>query len=157
MTARRLPKLVDSDPRAPQLASLVSAAQPAANLTRALSDALRSANRARRVVRGIDAATKTLADEKRGQALVDQRTGEQRGARISRVLFVASDGSTGFYRQVDKLSDHHEGRLLVIRLDAGAAELGAILYGPGREARALLITHKEAVAATLLALVPLTT
>ena len=80
--------------------------------------------------------------------------GAARGVRISRVLFVANDGSAGFYRQVDNLVARHAGRLLAIRLELDAAGLGQVLYGPGRKAKAILVTHKDAVTATLLALAP---
>lgn len=160
-----LPKSVESDPHGDALLqALMDVAQPlyeSSDVTAPIVDhdthlanALKSIQRARRIVRGIDSASKTLAGEQRGLDLVDQRSEAPRGARVSRILVISSDGSEGFYRQVAKLVDKHVGRLLVLRLDATADALGEPLFGPGRAARAILITHKDAVASALLALVP---
>ena len=115
-----------------------------------LENALRSAHRAGHVVRGLETAERTLATQEHGLRLVDQRSGVTRGSRVSRLLLLANDGSDGFYRQVENLLRRHGPRVLAIRLDVGAASLGAPLFGAGRTTRLLMIQHKEAVAAVLL-------
>ena len=66
--------------------------------------------------------------------------------RVSRLLVVASDGSPRFFRQVEQLRTEHAPRLEVLLLECDAPTLGAQLFGRGREARAVLIDHKDAVA-----------
>ncbi len=110
---------------------------------------MQSAHRARRVVRGLETAERTLAAEEHGLRLVDQRSGVKRGGRVSRLLLLADDGSDGFYRQVENLLRRHGPRVLAIRMDVDAAGLGAPLFGAGRTTRLLMIQHKEAVAVVL--------
>lgn len=74
-----------------------------------------------------------------------------RNVRISRLLLLANDGSPRFYRNVDGLLRRHGSRLFALRLDLDALTLGSLLYGPDRLTRLLLIEHKDAVAAVLLA------
>ena len=118
----------------------------------ALATALRSAYSASRVVRGMEGAEKTLAAEERGLRIADQQSGATRGARVSRLLILASDGAERFYRQVESLLRRHGPRVLAVRVAVDAEALGALLFGPGRRARLLMLEHKEAVAAVLLAM-----
>ena len=57
-----------------------------------------------------------------------------------------------FYRQVEKLLRRQGPRVLALRLDIRAEALGETLFGPGGRAVLLLLDHKEAVSAALLAL-----
>jgi hypothetical protein len=125
---------------------------PAARFDANVETALSAVHRAGRVVRGLETAKRKLADEERGMRKVDRKTGVKRGVRISRLLLLAADGSHGFYRQVEKLLLRHGSRVLAVRLDAGAASLGAGLYGSGRTTRLVMIEHKEAVSEVLLSL-----
>jgi hypothetical protein len=142
--------------------------------------ALRSAVQSARVIRGFEAAETKLAAEERGLKLApvgahpgttmsvdaapagdtsrpDDATPTSRDAaparnvRISRLLLLANDGSPRFYRNVDGLLRRHGPRLFALRLDLDALTLGSLLYGPDRLTRLLLIEHKDAVAAILLA------
>ena len=72
--------------------------------------------------------------------------------RISRLLVLADDGAERFYRRVEALLRRHGPRLMAVRLGIDAEGLGEMLFGPGRAARLLLIEHKTAVGAILLAL-----
>lgn len=156
-----LPKLVESDPRGAALRQrLIDHAQPirpGSNVSvpvaqfAGLESVLQSAHRAGRVVRGLETAARALAAEDRGLRMVDQRSGVPRGGRVSRLLLLASDGTGGFYRQVENLLGRHAPRVLAIRLDVDAAGLGAPLFGVGRTTRLLMIQHKEAVAEVLFA------
>ena len=158
----RLPRLVEADPRSDALAqNLSERAKPLrdgsdftivdAEFDPALQKELRTANLAGRVVRGAGEASKTLANEARGLRLVDENTGVSRGVRVSRLLLISADGSDGFYRGVERLLRTHGPRVLAIRLDVGAEELGAPLFGHGSTTRLLMLQHKESVAAVLLA------
>jgi hypothetical protein len=148
----RLPKLVESDPRGEALfQSLVEHAQPIRSGSEifvsvarfdGLEGALLSAYRDSRVVRGLETAERTLAAEERGLRLADKSSGVKRGARVSRLLLLADDGSDRFYRQVENLLRRHGPRVLAIRLDVDAAGLGAPLFGTGRATRLLMIQHR---------------
>jgi len=160
----RLPKLVEADPRAQELLCIFSAHArllwpegkilvPMVAFSPALAKALRTAHRAGQLVRSLEGAERRLAAEDRGLGLVDQRSGVLRGARVSRLLVLADDGAERFYRQVEKLLCQQGPRVLALRLDVKAETLGQMLFGPGRRAVLLLLDHKEAVSAVLLALV----
>jgi len=160
----RLPKLVEADPRAQELLRIFSAHArllwpegkilvPMVAFSPALAEALRTAHRAGQLVRSLEGAERRLAAEDRGLGLVDQRSGVLRGARVSRLLVLADDGAERFYRQVEKLLCQQGPRVLALRLDVKAETLGQMLFGPGRRAVLLLLDHKEAVSAVLLALV----
>lgn len=159
----RLPKTVESDPRAQRLARLLAerarplrsgdgAAVAHLPLAPALAAALLAARDAGQLVRGLESAERTLAAEERGMRLADRRSGAPRGERVSRLLLLASDGADRFYRRVEALLRRHGRRLLAVRLDADAERLGALLFGEGRRARLVLLEHKDAVAAALLAI-----
>lgn len=114
--------------------------------------ALLSANQAGFVVRGLEAAERRLAEEERGLALVPRQDGKATAvARLSRLLLVTNDGSERFYRNVEGLLRRHGPRLHAIRLEMDEHDLGELLYGPDRVTRLVLLEHKNAVAAFLLA------
>ena len=162
-SALRLPKLVEADPRGGRLladlashtAPLWSGSEvrvPVAAMSDALAAALKSAYSANRVVRGMEGAQQTLAAEERGLRIADRHGGAPRGVRVSRLLILASDGAERFYRQVESLLRRHGPRVLAVRVAIDAESLGALLFGPGRRARLLMLEHKDAVAAVLLAM-----
>ena len=161
--APRLPKAVEADPRAAQLARALATRGeplwsrsairiPVARLDDARAAVLRSAHSASRVVRGLEAAEQALAAEERGLRSADRQSGVARGVRVSRLLLVSNDGAERFYRQVEALLRRHGPRVLAVRVAVDAESLGALLFGPERRARLLLLEHKDAVAAALLAL-----
>jgi hypothetical protein len=153
----RLPKLVESDPREPQLLlSLTTHTQPlwresklgipVAMLSPELAEALRNAYASGRVIRGLESAERRLATEERGLQMAD------RGVRVSRLLLLANDGAERFYRNVETLLHRHGLRVLAVRLEIDAGGLGELLYGPGRIARLVMLEHKQAVGSVLLAM-----
>jgi hypothetical protein len=159
-----LPKSVEADPRRRELLRILTAHAgllwpegkiqvPMVAFSPALAEALRSAHRAGQLVRSLEGAERRLAAENRGLGLVDQQSGVLRGTRVSRLLVLADDGTERFYRQVEKLLRQQGSRVLALRLDVKAETLGQMLFGPGRRAVLLLLDHKEAVSAVLLALV----
>jgi len=159
----RLPKGIASDPRAELLLRTLATAThriwpgspacaPEANLSEALLEALLTVHRAGRVVRSLENAQAVLTGEAHGQGLADRRAGTTRGKRISRLLVFTNDGAERFYRQIASLLERHGPRLVAVRLMVDAETLGKVLFGKGRAARLLMIDHKEAVGAVLLAL-----
>ena len=125
---------------------------PQIELSPALETALKSAFSAGRIVRGLEAADRALVAEERGLRLVDQKTGVERGRRVSRLLVVTDDGAERFYRNVESLLRLHAPRVLGLRLSANERVLGELLFGPDQVARLLLVEHKDAVSEVLLAL-----
>jgi len=76
-----------------------------------------------------------------------------RGQRVSRLLVIADDGAERFYRNVEGVVRRHAPRVLALRLSTDERMLGNLLFGPNQVARLLLVEHKNAVSAILLALV----
>ena len=161
--APRLPKLVEADPRAEALVAGLRArgrrlwpggslAVAAVTRSPALDAALLLAEREGRVVRGLETARALLEAEERGLRLADAPHGRRRGERISRLLVISDDGAERFYRQVEALLRRHGARVLALRVEMDAAELGELLFGPGRAARLVMLERKEAVSRVLLAL-----
>ena len=160
----RLPRPVEADPRGQELLKVLTAHArplrpggkvrvPMAAFSPALAQALRTAHRAGHLVRSLEVAERRLAAEDRGLGLGDRRSGVSRGARVSRLLVLSDDGAERFYRQVERLLLQQGPRVLALRLDVQAETLGQMLFGPGGRAVLLLLDHKDAVSAVLLALV----
>ncbi len=163
LRALRLPKLVEADPRGQELLRCLTThtrplwsegkiSVPTVAFNPALAVALRIAHSAGQLVRSLEGAERKLAAEGRGLSLVDQKSGISRGERVSRLLVLADNGAERFYRQVEKLLHQHGPRVLALRLDVKAETLGQMLFGPGHRVLLLLLVHKEAVSAMLLAL-----
>lgn len=152
----RLPRQVESDPRADAVRTALTdrsallwaggqerAAQSA--LTPALAQALRAAGRAGQLRRGLEGAETRLAAERAG-------LGPDPAPRVSRLLVCSNDGAERFYRTVERLVRTHAPRVLALRVDADADALGAACFGREASARAVLLEHRDAVAAALFAL-----
>ena len=159
----RLPRLIESDPRAPQVLCMLSANTrllwkegeievTVAKLSPELETALRCAHNAGQVVQGLESAERRLLLEERGLRLADKKSSVQRGERVSRLLMMSDDGAERFYRKVESLLRRHGPRMLAVRLEVDAATLGELIFGKGRLARLLMLEHKEAVSAVLLAM-----
>ena len=159
----RLPRQVESDPRAPLVHGMLSSHTrrlwvhgeievTEAELTTELTAALRAAHHAGLVVRGLEGAETRLALEGQGLDLADRKGRALRGERVSRLLVLSNDGAERFYRRVESLLRRYGPRVLAVYLDADAATLGGLIFGPGRLARLLMIEHKDAVSAVLLAM-----
>jgi hypothetical protein len=159
----RLPKAIELDARGPALhATLRERAQklwdggallaPTAAWSDALVAALAQAQRGGHLVRGLELAEKTLEREARGLSLADARSANERGARVSRLLLVGSDGTERFYRQVERLAQKHAPRLLTIRVDANSDQLASVVPQAAGVVRALMLEHKDDVVRVLWAL-----
>lgn len=111
-----------------------------------LLEVLAGARRARQLQRGLEGAEAALDSEEAGlRRAAATRPGEA-GRRISRLLVVSADGSPRFYRGIERLCERHGTRLEAVLLECDALELGESVFGAGRRAQAVLLTHKEAVA-----------
>lgn len=162
--ALRLPRLVERDPRGPQLLRILTTHTrplweggeievPLVKFGSELAAVLRSARSAGQVVRGLESAQRALDAEERGLRLADRRSDVPRGVRVSRLLVLADDGAERFYRHVETVLRRHGPRVLAVRVEVDAGALGELLFGPGHLVRLLMIEHKEAVCAVLLAMV----
>jgi hypothetical protein len=160
----QLPKLAEADPRGKDLLSSLAAharplwpggkiMAPVVSFKPALAEVLRAANSSGRLVRSLEGAESKLAAESRGLGLVDQKSGAQRGERVSRLLVLADDGAERFYRQLEKLLRQHGPRVLALRLDVSAETLGQTVFNQGDRVLLLMLDHKEAVSNMLLALI----
>ena len=162
----KLPKDVTADPRHDALSNLLTThAGPlweggknqAARLpmTAALAAELGAALAAGHACQGLEACTEKLAVEQKGLDALRQKTPEApQNARASRILFLAGDGSTRFYRDCDVLLSRYAQRLLACRLEIPGEALGNALLGSPRMVRAVLVFDKRAAAKALLALLP---
>ena len=159
----RLPRRVEEESGAGHLArELAKRARPLweggelcvapADLTPALEAALKSAFSAGQIVRGLEGAERVLVAEARGLRHVDQKTGVERGSRVSRLLLLADDGAERFYRNVESLLRRHAPRVLALRLSADERTFGQLLFGPDQLARLVLIAHKDGTSEVLSAL-----
>lgn len=161
--ALRLPKLVESDPRGSQvLRSLTANTQPlwreseldvpVTRMNVELAGALRKADGAGQLIRGLESAERSLAAEERGLRMADRQSGVTRGVRVSRLLLLANDGAERFYRNVEAMLHRHGPRVLAVLLEMDAGGLGELLFGPGSIARLVMLEHKQAVGSVLLAM-----
>lgn len=160
----KLPKDVVADPRHDAVVALLTkhagllweegrhqvATLP---LTGALSGALRGALAARQACQGLELVTEKLANEQKGLDAASKKTPESpQNARVSRILFIANDGSTRFYRDCDALLSRYPQRLLACRLDVTGDELGLAILGTAKLVRSLLVFDKTFAAQALLSL-----
>ncbi len=164
MEGLRFPRLVEDAPGAAGLLrEFIAGAEPLwsggtllvprVEITSAVEAALKSSLMAGQLVRGLENAERALSAEALGLNQVDRTSGVARGGRVSRLLVLADDGAERFYRSVEALVRRHAPRVLGLRLAADERVLGQLLFGPDQVARLLLVEHKSAVSAVLLALV----
>ena len=123
---------------------------PLLDFSEALQHVLTAAHRTGRLVRGLEAAEIILKREQKGLQKVGLGVPQE---RISRLLLMADDGSRHFYRKADRLLERHAPRVLGCMVSADGEDLGRLLFGPGKNVRLVLISHKEAVCSFLTALV----
>ncbi len=166
MPPLKLPKDIVADPRHDALADLLAAhPQPlweggrAAVTTLAptpvLLAELRGALAAGLASQGLELIADKLAAEQKGlDALRDKAPESPQNARVSRLLFLANDGSKRFYRDAEALLDRYPQRLLAVRLDLAGDALGEALFGSAKLVRAVLVMDKRVCARALLGLLP---
>ena len=162
----KLPKDVAADPRHDAVESLLTSHQgllweggknqaSMLPMNEALAAALRTALAAGHACQGLELCADKLAIEQKGLDALRKKTPEApQNPRASRLLFLASDGSTRFYRDCDALLSRYAERLLACRLEIAGEDLGNALLGSPRMVRCVLVFDKRAAARALLALVP---
>ncbi|AUX48785.1 hypothetical protein SOCE26_103260 [Sorangium cellulosum] len=122
-------------------------------MTDALAAELRGALSAKHACHGLELITDKLASEQKGLDAAARKAPESpQNARASRLLFLASDGSTRFYRDCDALLSRYPQRLLACRLEISGEELGEKLTGTAKMIRSVLVFDKRVAARALLAL-----
>lgn len=126
---------------------------PAFPVSQPIVEALYSARRAGRLIRGFEDAEKKLNAERAGLLNIDIKTGSERNERISRLVIISNDGSERFYRQTKRLVEQNRPRVLAIYLDVTSLELGEKIFGPGKRVLFLLLNHKDAVSEFLTSLI----
>jgi len=166
MSVLKLPKDVVADPRHDAVVRLLAenagllwengrnrvATLP---MTEALVIELRRALADGHASQGLEFIVEKLAAEQKGLDALNKKAGDSpQNARISRILFIANDGSTRFYRDVDALLSRYSQRLLACRLDIAGEALGEALFGTAKMVRSVLVFDKTAGAKALLALLP---
>jgi hypothetical protein len=162
----KLPKDVVADPRHDAVSKLLtthtgllweSGRHQVATLplTDALVTELRGALSAGLACQGLELITEKLAAEQKGLDTARERTQDSpQNARVSRILFLADDGSTRFYRDCDALLSRYPQRLLACRLEVPGDALGEALFGSAKLVRSVLVFDKKLGAKALLALLP---
>lgn len=162
----KLPKDLVADPRHDAVSELLtkhagllweSGRNQVATLpmTDALARELRGALSAEYACQGLELITDKLASEQKGLDAAAKKAPESpQNARASRILFLANDGSTRFYRDCDALLSRYPQRLLACRLEIPGEELGAQLTGSAKLIRSVLVFDKKVAARALLALLP---
>lgn len=157
---QKLPKSLNDHPRLARLEAYFSTAlaplYPDARvqvahvpLDPALKEALAIAFGTRHLLQGLELITTALDREEKGLAAARAKAGAPRPQRVSRLLILASDGTTRFYRDAASLITRHEDRLATLRVDATGDELGRAFTAKGGAAKALLVDDKDALGLAL--------
>ncbi len=166
MSVLKLPKDVVADPRHDAVVKLLtthagllweSGRHRVATLpmTDALAAELRNALGVGHASQGLELISDKLAAEQKGLDALNKKAPEgPQNARISRILFLANDGSVRFYRDCDALLARYPQRLLAIRLEIAGEDMGNRLLGSTKMVRSVLVTDKKVGARVLLALLP---
>ncbi len=166
MSVLKLPKDVVADPRHDAVVQLLAQNTallwengrhrvPMLPMTDALAVELRRALAVGHASQGLEFIAEKLAAEQKGlDALIKKAPENPQNARVSRILFLANDGSTRFYREVDTLLSRYPQRLLVCRLDITGEALGQTLLGTAKMVRSVLVFDKTIGARVLLSLLP---
>ena len=154
----RLPRAVEEGPHGPALSELFRAAQAAGShalpeiaLDASVQAVLQRSLRTGRLKRGFETTLDVLANERRGLENLQQKTGTDQKARVSRLILISSDVSERLRREIARALERHAPRVLALSLRTDSAELGRLLYGPDTIVKVLLLDHKEAVAEMLIA------
>jgi len=162
----KLPKDLASDPRHDEVAELLArdtsllwesgrSAVASVALTKRLTAVMRGAMQNGFAAQGMELITEKLAAEQKGlDAAASKAPESPQQPRVSRLLFLANDGSTRFYRDADGLLHRYSQRLLACRLDVAGEALGEALFGSPQLVRSVLVHDKKVVTRALLALLP---
>lgn len=92
------------------------------------------------LVFGFESVEEYLANELQGLLNVDTLSD-----RVSRLLFVTTDGSDRFYHGLEYLQRKQGDRVLICRLNVDSLLMGDILGFKGKTVKAVLLTRKRSV------------
>ncbi|MFZ5951248.1 MAG: hypothetical protein ACOYXC_11110 [Candidatus Rifleibacteriota bacterium] len=158
----RLPKQVEEDQAYPMIVELLSQQKkiwsggrlkvPTLSFNLNFVRSLQLEHRRGRLVRGFDLIERNLENQARGMQQVDEKSGQVRGQRISRLIVFSNDGADRYLRKVENLLEEHRGRVLGIMIDMDSEKLGQLFFGEGKSVKMLMVEHKESVSAVLLAM-----
>lgn len=160
----KLPRMVESDPRGPLIKELLShnlkklwpKAQTEAVFLPAYEKFIRTLqleHKRGRIIRGFELIERSLEIQAHGLSLVDEKTGGQRGSRVSRLLLISNDGAERFMRNIESLLLDHGDRVLSLVINIDSEKLGQMFFGEGKTAKVMMLEHKESVANALFSLV----
>ncbi len=160
----KLPRMVESDPRGPAIKELLNhnlkklwpKAQTEAVFLPASEKFIRTLqleHKRGRIVRGFELIERSLEIQAHGLSLVDEKTGGQRGSRVSRLLLISNDGAERFMRNIESLLLEHGDRVLSLVINIDSEKLGQMFFGEGKTAKVMMLEHKESVANALFSLV----
>jgi hypothetical protein len=161
----KLPKDLVGHPRHDDVARLLTTnasplwaggrqAVPTVAMTAAAAAALRGALAAEVAYQGLEAIAEKLAAEQKGLDALARKLSSPQNARLSRILFLASDGSPRFLRDCDALLVRYPERLIACRLDVAGEALGEAIFGRPKIVRGVLVADRKACADALLTLLP---
>ncbi len=156
--------MVESDPRGPAIKELLShnlkklwpKAQTEAVFLPASEKFIRTLqleHKRGRIVRGFELIERSLEIQAHGLSLVDEKTGGQRGSRVSRLLLISNDGAERFMRHIESLLLDHGDRVLSLVINIDSETLGQMFFGEGKTAKVMMLEHKESVANALFSLI----
>lgn len=160
----KLPKDLQDDPRHAAVTALLEADTAplwekgrtevaTVPLSRSLAQVLGHALHVGLASQGLELVTEKLASEQLGLDAMAQKTPTAPSeGRVSRLLVLANDGSTRFYRNCDALISRYERRLLACRVDLDGNALGQALFGRPKLVRCVLVHDKHVVSRALLAM-----
>jgi hypothetical protein len=112
---------------------------------------LQRALRTNRLKRGFETTLDILANERRGLVKLQNKTGLEQKARVSRLILASSDASERLLREIANALQRNTPRVLALVLQADSTTLGSLLYGADSRVKVLLIDHKDTVAEMLIA------
>ena len=138
--------------RTVQLWSGSNLSVPMITMSDPLKKALQKANINGHVRCGLEAISDKLEKERRGLVHLREGRGLATGDRVSRLLFISSDGAQRFYRHIEHVLQLHAPRLLCCMLDMDGNALGIVITGKERQIKVIMAEHKEAVSELLRAL-----
>jgi len=155
----RLPKRVEEDPAgAGMLTRIAETAKrvhpssgstlPHGTLFGPLAATLEVAREKGQLQQGLESAQRKLELEQRGLSMVDQRSGQTRGERISRLVLCSNDGAERFYRHVELLLKNHRPRVIAVVLDIDAVQMGQRIFGSEKIVRLVLSSQGSGVGCT---------
>ncbi len=118
----------------------------------ALTHALKVALGTGHLVQGLELIAKDLDREAKGIKAVQEKSGQAPAGRLSRLIFLANDGSERFLREAAGMLGRHADRAWGCLIKASSDELGRSFTTKGGPAKALMIDDKAALGMFLTAL-----